>query len=84
MNLSKSTIEVLVDLIENKLSVMQIGDREELCEVATLERSLKELQALAKDAKEDPTAIKHCGRRKKFASLIEEYRDSAVVRARTA
>ncbi len=80
MDLSKHTIEVLVDLIENKLSIMQIGDRAELREIATLERSLKELHKLSQCTADEPKA-EHRGRRKKLSSLIHEYE---VEQAQTA
>lgn len=72
MDLSKNTIEVLVDLIENKLSMMQIGDREELREIATLESSLGELRKLSHCTADEPKAERR-GRRRKFSALVEEY-----------
>ncbi len=73
MSLSRDTIGVLVDLIENKLSMMQIGDREELREIVTLQHSLKELQTLSKSTAEDTQEVSRRGRRRKLSSLIEEY-----------
>lgn len=73
MNLSKNTIGILVDMIENKLAVMQIGDREELREVITLQRCLSELKTLS-DKTEGPMSDKKpCGRRRKLADMMEEY-----------
>jgi uncharacterized protein (UPF0254 family) len=46
MNLSKRSVETLVDLVEIKLSTIQIFDREDAREVAILERALNELTAI--------------------------------------
>lgn len=73
--LSKNTINVLVDLIENKLAMMQIGDREELREVLTLQRCLAELQgsAVAGGANDKSFCdMPQRGRRRKLADLIDE------------
>ena len=83
MNLSHNTIDVLVDLIENKLSMMQIGDREELREIATLERSLGELRTIAQGTAEEPK-VQRRGRRRKLSSLVEEYESEVYTRARMA
>ena len=72
MTLSKSTLGVLVDLIENKLAMMQIGDREELREVVTLQRCLGELNQLAVSAPDDGKSQTTRGRRRKLADMIEE------------
>lgn len=77
MTLSKSTLGVLVDLIENKLAVMQIGDREELREVMTLQRCLGELQNLAASAPEDRDSLPQRGRRRKLAAMIEDMQEQA-------
>jgi len=79
MSLSRDTIGVLVDLIENKLSMMQIGDREELREIVTLQRSLKELQSLSENA-EALQEVSRRGRRRKLSSLIEEYEEQTATR----
>ncbi len=47
MMLSKETIAALVDLIENKLNMMHIGDRDDLREMVTLKRALGELHGVA-------------------------------------
>ena len=44
MSLSKTSIEVLSDLIENRLSIMSIGDQDDLREKIALRRALTELQ----------------------------------------
>lgn len=82
MDLSKNTIDVLVDLIENKLSMMQIGDREELREIATLERSLGELRRLAHASAADEPKAERRGRRKKLSSLVADYEGELLERAR--
>ncbi len=47
MMLSKESIEALTDLIENKLMMMHIGDRDDLREVVALKRALYELRGLS-------------------------------------
>ena len=44
-NFSARTIETLVDLVENKLSYLDITDREDRAEMKLLQRALTELQA---------------------------------------
>jgi hypothetical protein len=44
-NFSTRTIETLVDLVENKLSYLDITDREDRAEMKLLQRALNELQA---------------------------------------
>ncbi len=44
MFLSRSSVEVLSDLIENRLSIMSIGDQDDLREKIALKRALGELQ----------------------------------------
>ncbi len=46
MQLSTKTIETLTDLVEIKLSCIQVFDREDAREVAQLERARNELRAL--------------------------------------
>jgi len=46
MMLSDNTASVLVDLVENKLAVMQVGDRNDLREMITLQRCLTELKGM--------------------------------------
>ena len=45
MTLSRSSIEVLSDLIENRLSIMSIGDQDDLREKIALKRALTELRS---------------------------------------
>ena len=44
MALSRTTIEVLKDLIENRLAIMSIGDQDDLREKIALKRALLEMQ----------------------------------------
>lgn len=46
MNLSKRSIEMLLDLVEIKLSYMDISDREDARDMEILERCRDELQSL--------------------------------------
>ena len=46
MSLSKRTLETLIDLVEIKLSCMEIFDREDAREQAALELARRELQSL--------------------------------------
>lgn len=72
MKLSKDTVEILVDMIENKLAMIQVSDREELQEVVTLKHCLGELQSITdtntKSSRHKPTR----GRRRKFTEMLEE------------
>jgi len=47
MSLSERSLETLIDLIENKLSCLEVYDRDDARELANLEQCLKELRALA-------------------------------------
>lgn len=44
MLLSRTSIEVLSDLIQNRLAIMSIGDQDDLREKIALKRALTELQ----------------------------------------
>jgi hypothetical protein len=44
MGMSKRTLETLIDLVEIKLSCMEVIDREDAREFASLERCLGELK----------------------------------------
>jgi hypothetical protein len=50
MTLSAPSIETLIDLVEIKLSCMQVCDREDAREQAGLERCLRELTGLRPSA----------------------------------
>ena len=47
MSLSRRSVETLIDLVEIKLSCLEVHDREDAREKACLELTLRELQALA-------------------------------------
>jgi hypothetical protein len=47
MSLSRRSIQTLTDLVENKLSMMQVVDREDARELAVLEAARRELTLLA-------------------------------------
>ena len=46
MSLSKRVVETLIDLVEIKLSCVEVYDREDKREIAGLERCRQELQSL--------------------------------------
>ncbi len=46
MSLSKRVVETLIDLVEIKLSCVEVYDREDKREIASLERCRQELQKL--------------------------------------
>ena len=79
--LSRNTATVLVDLIENKLADLQIGDREDLREMLTLQRCLAELKnldlATAQPVKEIPAR----GRHRKLSALIDDLQTRQAERA---
>jgi len=47
MSLSRRSIQTLMDLVENKLTQMQVVDREDARELAVLESARRELSTLA-------------------------------------
>jgi hypothetical protein len=49
MNLSKRSVEMLLDLVEIKLSYMDISDREDARDMEVLERCRTELQTLDRE-----------------------------------
>lgn len=76
MMLSKMTTAVLIDLIENKLAMLQIGDRNDLREVLTLQRCLGELRDLdglvGTESARAPEGIPTRGRHRKLTELMDE------------
>lgn len=54
MSLSKRTIEMLLDLVEIKISYMDVADREDARDLQVLERCRAELQALDRG---EPAAV---------------------------
>ncbi|MDD5586732.1 MAG: hypothetical protein PHY92_07245 [Alphaproteobacteria bacterium] len=81
MALSKNVVDTLVDLIENKLAVMQIGDRDDLREVIVLQHCLTELRGLGAT---DPGEVRNIddiprrGRRRKVSAMMEDMRDELM------
>lgn len=71
MKLSKDTVDILVDMIETKLSMIQVSDRDDLREVVTLKHCLSELKTdecpAEKSTRHKPTR----GRRKSFTAMLE-------------
>ena len=65
MSISKRTVETLIDLVEVKLSFMQVSDREDQREMAQLESCRRELRGLMtmpvapKDRRAAPSAAAH-------------------------
>lgn len=58
MPISRKTVETLLDLVEVKLSYMQVSDREDQRELAQLENCRRELRGIIAVAGND----KHSGR----------------------
>ncbi|MDD3288999.1 MAG: hypothetical protein PHX43_08400 [Alphaproteobacteria bacterium] len=77
MMLSQNAASVLVDLVENKLAVIQVGGREDLREMITLQRCLAELKGIDSAS---PGVLKgftendipRRGRNRKWTSMAEE------------
>jgi hypothetical protein len=61
MSLSKRSIEVLLDLVEIKLSYMDISDREDARDLQILERCRDELRSLERGPQ--PVVLSSQGRR---------------------
>ncbi len=49
MSFAKKSIETMIDLVENKLSCIQVIDRDDARELAILEQCLRELMAYAEE-----------------------------------
>lgn len=65
MSLSRRSIQTLTDLVENKLSMMQVVDREDARELAVLESARRELSLMAglrRSASESPVVEGHFSR----------------------
>ncbi len=58
MSLSKRVVETLIDLVEIKLSCVEIYDREDKKEIAGLERCRQELQKMIEGGAELAAEIK--------------------------
>ena len=55
MSLSKQTVAMLLDLVEIKISYMDIADREDARNLQVLQRCRAELKALECSAEAEPT-----------------------------
>lgn len=68
MYLSRTSIEVLSDLIENRLAMMSIADQDDLREKISLKRALTELQGdcMPAGVLHDFSEIPRRGRRRKI------------------
>jgi len=73
MLLSKSSIEAISDLIENRLSIMSIGDQDDLREKVILKRALNELNnngAVTAGILQNFSDIPRRGRRRKVSERL--------------
>ena len=71
MPLSRTSIEVLKDLIENRLAIMSIGDQDDLREKIALKRALLEMQgdgSVPEGILREFSDIPRRGRRRKVGS----------------
>jgi len=76
MTLSKDTVAALVDLLENRLSTMCIGDCDDLRERITMQRALSELRgATPVGVLKDFAEIPRRGRRRKVSDILGERDD---------
>jgi hypothetical protein len=57
MSLSKQTVDMLLDLVEIKISYMDVADREDARDLQALERCRAELKSLASIATDEATAV---------------------------
>ncbi|HXZ01802.1 MAG TPA: hypothetical protein VEI03_17545 [Stellaceae bacterium] len=57
MSLSKRTIEILLDLVEIKISYMDVADREDARDLQALERCRAELRALDRSEQAEVVAF---------------------------
>ena len=72
MILSRTSIEVLSDLIENRLAIMSIGDQDDLREKIALKRALAEMQGssdMPAGILSEFSSIPRRGRRRKVGSV---------------
>lgn len=73
MILSRPSIEVLSDLIENRLAIMSVSDQDDLREKIILKRALSELQGtggtMPAGVLKDFTDIPRRGRRRKIGNV---------------
>lgn len=78
MLLSTESRDAIIDLIENRLSVMHIGDREDLRQVVALKKALTELRGTI-GAMTQLSDIPTRGRRRKISALLEDYKEREAV-----
>ena len=57
MSLSKRTVEILLDLVEIKISYMDVADREDARDLQALERCRAELRAIDRSEPADVVAF---------------------------
>jgi len=62
MSLSKRTVEMLLDLVEIKISYMDVADREDARDLEVLERAREELRSLSGSAAALATLTRRVGR----------------------
>ncbi len=74
MSLSSTSIEVLHDLIVNRLALMSIGDQDDLREQIVLKRALAEIQGgeMAIAGQTHGDIIPRRGRRRKIAGSASD------------
>jgi hypothetical protein len=74
MMLSKESVATVSDLIENKLAIMTIDDRDDLREMVALKRALVELRGDVEDnTLKSYGDIPRRGRRRKVSAIISEH-----------
>ena len=69
MTLSKQSLEAITDLLDNRITSMHVGDRDDLRELTILKRAMAELSAIGGQGLGDMpslAAISRRGRRKKI------------------
>ncbi|MFY9288488.1 MAG: hypothetical protein WAO98_08295 [Alphaproteobacteria bacterium] len=74
MSLSKESTAAVCDLIENKLAIMTIDDRDDVREMVALKRALAELSGHTVSTGLLPgyNTVPRRGRRRKVSDMIEE------------
>lgn len=72
MTLSKESVDAVSDLIENKLAIMTIDDRDDLREMVALKRALIELRGTSDDSMKSYGEIPRRGRRRKVSDMLQE------------
>jgi hypothetical protein len=72
MTLSPQSVSAISDLIENKLAIMSIDDRDDLREMVALKRALIELRGTPDDSIKNFGDIPRRGRRKKISDMLGE------------